>query len=107
MSKHVWSSKWIFILAAIGSAAGLWNIWKFPFLVYDHGWGAFIIAYLVMLFTLWVSILIWEIALGQKFQSAGPNAFGHISKYFKWLGWAFAFTCFSILSYYIVVIGWW
>ncbi len=107
MSKHVWSSKWIFILAAIWSAAGLWNIWKFPFLVYDHGWGAFIIAYLVMLFVVGISILIGEIALGQKFRSAGPNAFGNISKRLKWLGWAFAFWTFAILSYYIVVIGWW
>jgi len=106
MSKHVWSSKWIFILAAVWSAAGLWNIWKFPFLVYDHGWGAFIIAYLVMLFVVWISILIWEIALGQKFRSAGPNAFGSISKNLKWLGWAFAFWTFAILSYYIVVIWW-
>ena len=49
MSKSLWSNKWIFILAAIGSAAGLGNLWKFPFKVYDHGGGAFIVAYLVIL----------------------------------------------------------
>gem|GEM_PF-3927995 len=59
-----------------------------------------------MLFVVGVSILIGEIALGQKFRSAGPNAFGNIHKNLKWLGWAFAFGTFAILSYYIVVIGW-
>jgi len=75
MNNHVWSSKWVFILASIGAAAGLGNIWKFPFLVYDHGGGAFIIAYLVMLFAVGLTILISEISLGQMYSSAGPNAF--------------------------------
>lgn len=49
VKRHLWSSKSVFILAAIGSAAGLGNLWKFPFLVYDNGGASFIIAYLVML----------------------------------------------------------
>lgn len=58
MSKSLWSNKWIFILAAIGSAAGLGNLWKFPFQVYDHGGGAFIVAYLVILIVMLLSMLI-------------------------------------------------
>ena len=49
ISKNLWSSRNIFILAAIGSAAGLGNLWKFPFQVYDNGGAAFIVAYLVIL----------------------------------------------------------
>ena len=106
MEKQYWSSKWIFILAAIGSAAGLWNLWRFPYQVYDNGGGAFIIAYLVILLLLGLWLLIWEIAIGQYTQKWAPSALWTVNKYFKWIGWAGIFTAAVILSYYAVVIWW-
>ena len=106
VKRHLWSSKSVFILAAIGSAAGLWNLWKFPFLVYDNGGASFIIAYLVMLVLVWFWLLVWEIALGQKSRMGASESFWDISKNFKWLGWAMLIFVFFILTYYVVVIWW-
>jgi len=106
MSKSLWSNKWIFILAAIGSAAGLGNLWKFPFQVYDHGGGAFIVAYLVILIVMWLSMLIWEVALWQKTRDGAPWALRHINKHFKWVGYFATSMAFMILSYYMVVLWW-
>jgi NSS family neurotransmitter:Na+ symporter len=107
MKKQYWQNKWVFILAAIGSAAWLGNLWRFPYQVYDNGWAAFIIAYLVILLLIGFGLLIWEIALGQYTWKWAPGAFWTVSKYLKWLGWAGIFTAAVILSYYAVVIGWW
>ncbi len=106
IKRHLWSSKSVFILAAIGSAAGLWNLWKFPFLVYDNGGASFIIAYLVMLILVWFGLLVWEIALGQKSRMWASESFWDIWKNFKWLWWAMIIFVFFILSYYVVVIWW-
>ena len=106
VKRHLWSSKSVFVLAAIGSAAGLWNLWKFPFLVYDNGGASFIIAYLVMLVFVWFALLVWEIALGQKSRMWASESFWDISKNFRWLGWAMVIFVFFILSYYVVVIWW-
>ena len=84
-------------MAAIGSAAGLGNLWKFPFQVYDHGGGAFIVAYLVILVVMWLSMLIWEVALGQKTRDGAPWALGHINKHFKWVGYFAISMAFIIL----------
>jgi len=107
MNKEVlWKNKWIFILAAVWSAAWLANLWKFPYLVYDN-WGAsFIIVYLILLFLIWLSLLIWELALGQMTRKAAVESFWSISKYFRWLWWFTVFWAFTILTYYVVVIGW-
>ena len=105
--KYFWQSKWIFILAAIGSAAGLGNLWRFPFQVYDHWGGAFIVAYLIILFVMWLWLLIWEIAFGQYTQKWAPEAFATVSRWLKWLWWAAIFTGAIILTYYAVVIGRW
>ncbi len=105
--QALWKNKWVFILAAIGSAAWLWNLWKFPYLVYDNGGAAFIVAYLVMLFIVWFWLLIWEIALWQQTRKWAVWALWSINKAFSWVGWSAIFVSFWILSYYVVVIGWW
>ena len=107
MNKEVlWKNKWIFILAAVWSAAGLWNLWKFPYLIYDN-WGAsFIIAYLVLLVFIGLSLLVWEVALWQMTRKASVESYSSINKYFRWLGWFTVFWAFTILTYYVVVIGW-
>jgi len=106
MEKFFWKNKWVFILAAIWSAAWLGNLWRFPYMVFDYGGGSFIIAYLVILFLMWLGLLIWEIALGQYTQKWAPDAFWTAHPYLKWLWWAGIFTAAVILTYYTVVIGW-
>lgn len=104
--RYFWQNKWIFILAAIWSAAWLWNLWRFPYQVYDYGGWAFIAAYLIILFLMWIGLLIWEIAFWQKTQKWAPEAFGVVSKYLKWLWWFSIFIWAVILTYYAVVVWW-
>ena len=101
-----WRNRWLFILAAIGSAAWLGNFWRFPFQVFDH-WGLeFIVAYFVMLIIMWIGLLIWEVALGQKTQKWAPNAIWSLSKFFKRIWWWAIFVAATIVTYYSVVISW-
>ncbi|MGL4392519.1 MAG: sodium-dependent transporter [Fusobacteriaceae bacterium] len=104
--RGLWSSNMGFLLSAAGSAIGLGNLWKFPYLVGKYGGGAFIIVYLILVVVLGVSIVIAEITIGRH---GGTDAYGSFAKVKK--GWGiFGFiailTCFFILSYYSVIAGW-
>ncbi|MBD3390949.1 MAG: sodium-dependent transporter [Chitinivibrionales bacterium] len=102
-----WRSNIGFLLAAIGSAVGLGNIWRFPYVAYENGGGAFLIPYLVALITAGIPILMLEFALGHKKVASAPKAFRIIDERWEWLGWwAVSFVMFGIVMYYIVVIGW-
>lgn len=102
-----WRSNAGFLLAAIGSAVGLGNIWRFPYVAYENGGGAFLIPYLAALFTAGIPILMLEFALGHKKTASAPKAFAIIDRKWEWLGWwAVTFVMFGIVMYYIVVIGW-
>jgi NSS family neurotransmitter:Na+ symporter len=102
-----WKSNVGFLFAAIGSAVGLGNIWRFPYSVYENGGGAFLIPYFVALFTAGIPILMLEFALGHKKEASAPKAFAKIHGKWEWLGWwAVTFVMFGIVMYYIVVIGW-
>lgn len=71
MSRQQWSSQTVFILAAVGSAVGLGNVWRFPYLAGRYGGGAFLIPYLIAFVTMATPMLILELALGQRMQR-GP-----------------------------------
>jgi NSS family neurotransmitter:Na+ symporter len=102
-----WKSHLGFVLAAIGSAIGLGNIWRFPYLCYKNGGGAFLIPYAVALFTVGIPLMILEIGLGQKMRGSAPMSFARINKHWEWLGWwAVNFVMFGIVLYYSVVIAW-
>ncbi len=102
-----WRSGWGFLLAAIGSAVGLGNIWRFPYVAYKNGGGAFLIPYVVALVTAGIPILMLEFALGHKKTASAPKAFYSIDSKWEWLGWwSVTFVMFGIVMYYIVVIGW-
>ena len=66
--RERWSGRVTFLLAAIGSAVGLGNLWRFPYLSYKHGGGAFMVPYLLSLFVLGIPVLLLELGLGQVFQ---------------------------------------
>lgn len=101
-----WSSRTIFIMAAIGSAVGLGNAWRFPGMAYNNGGGAFLIPYFVALITAGIPLLLLEISIGKKFQAGAPTAFGRIKKSFEGLGWWALATSFIIVCYYTVILAW-
>ena len=106
-NRGAWRSNTGFLLAAIGSAVGLGNIWRFPYVAYENGGGAFLIPYVTALITAGIPILMLELSLGQKKRASAPMAFSKIDGKWEWLGWwAVSFVMFGIVLYYIVVIGW-
>jgi neurotransmitter:Na+ symporter, NSS family len=106
MARDRWPSKAIFIYAAIGSAVGLGNVWRFPFLAEKFGGGAFLLPYLIALFVAGIPLLILEVGLGQKIQKGAVDSLASIRKKFSGLGWWALFTSFIVISYYAVVMAW-
>ncbi|NNF96499.1 MAG: sodium-dependent transporter, partial [Halobacteria archaeon] len=107
-----WSSRWAFVLAATGSAVGLGNIWKFPYITGENGGGAFVLIYLLCIAVIGVPIMMAEIMLGRRGRQSPINTMhtlaieaGH-SPHWKWLGWLGVVAGFLILSYYSVIAGW-
>lgn len=104
--RDIWESRTSFILASIGSAIGLGNIWRFPYICYENGGGAFLIPYLIALLTSGIPLMILEFSLGHKFSKPAPLALGNIKKGFEALGWFALLIGFGIVTYYAVVMGW-
>lgn len=93
-------------MAAIGSAIGLGNIWRYPYVVYDNGGGAFLLPYFIAIATAGIPILILEYGLGNRFRGSAPVAYRNLSQRWEWLGWWQAAVTFIIGTYYMVIIGW-
>ncbi len=104
--RGAFSSRTVFILAAIGSAVGLGNIWRFPYVAYENGGGAFIIPYLVALVTAGLPFLLMDYALGHKQRGSAPLAFARTKRGSEGLGWWQVGICFVIAIYYAAVIAW-
>src|SRR5680860_1005419 len=83
--RDQWGTKLGFLLAAIGSAIGLGNIWRYPYVVYENGGGAFLIPYFVALASAGLPILILEYSLGHRFRQGTPATFQDLSKRWQWL----------------------
>ena len=102
-----WRSHTGFLLAALGSAIGLGNIWRFPYIAYRNGGGAFLIPYFVALFVVGVPLLMLEFGLGHHFRKAFPQCLRQIHPRFAWIGWwSVSFVMFGIVAYYGAVIAW-
>ena len=104
-SAH-WPSRWIFILAAIGSAAGLGNLWRFPFQAYKHGGASFVIALIIANIIIGIPLLALEVGLGQKMQKGAADAFAGIKKGLRYIGWLSVVLAFIVVSYYMAVVAW-
>jgi len=104
--KGEWTTKTGFILAAIGSAIGLGSIWRYPYIVYENGGGAFLIPYFLALFVIGIPMMIMEIGVGSKTGSTAPLAIKKMVKHGEFLGWWASINAFIILTYYIVILGW-
>ena len=107
MDRATWSSRLGFVMAAAGSAVGLGAIWKFPYVTAQNGGGIFLFAYLLTVFTMGISVMIAEMAVGQISQKSPVGAyrfFGGIS--WSAVGYTGVLCGFLILSFYSVVGGW-
>ena len=101
-----WSSRTAFILASVGSAVGIGNIWRFSSVVGQNGGGAYLIPYLIAVFVFALPLMILELAVGRRLRGDVVTAFGRARPKFRPLGWVVCAVVFSILSYYLVVTGW-
>lgn len=102
-----WSSQRLFILAAIGSAIGFGNIWRFPYVAYDNGGGAFLIPYFIALFVAGIPLMLLELGIGNKTKAGAAQAFHDlVGRKKEWIGWLAVIVAFMIVAYYAVIIGW-
>ena len=107
-----WSNRWIFILAATGSAVGLGNIWKFPYIAGENGGGAFVLVYLMCIAAIGIPIMMAEVLLGRRGRQSPINTMRDLAKaegvssLWQFLGWSGVVAGFLILSYYSVIAGW-
>lgn len=105
-SREVWSGQYGFILAAVGSAIGLGNIWRFPGVAYTNGGGAFLVPYLIALLTAGIPILLLDYALGHRYRGSAPAVFRRLNKNFEIVGWFMVLVSLIIMSYYAVILAW-
>lgn len=105
-TRDQWGTKLGFILAAMGSAIGLGNIWRYPYVVYENGGGAFLIPYFVALLTAGLPILMLEYSLGHRYRQGAPATFHLMHRGWEWLGWWQAAVSFVIATYYVVILAW-
>jgi NSS family neurotransmitter:Na+ symporter len=102
-----WKTQWGFLFAAIGSAIGLGSIWRFAYVCYENGGGAYLIPYFVALVTAGIPLMILEYGIGHRMRGSAPMSFAKIRPYWEWLGWWIViFVMFGIAMYYAVVIAW-
>jgi NSS family neurotransmitter:Na+ symporter len=93
-------------MAAVGSAGGLGNVWRFPYVCYDNGGGAFLIPFFVAIFTAGIPLLILEFSIGHWARGTPPQAFRKKGKKWEWAGWITVLMPFIIATYYVVVMAW-
>ena len=105
-AREQWSGQLGFLMAAIGSAIGLGNIWRFPGVAYSNGGGAFMIPYIIALLAVGVPVLLLDYALGHRYRGSSPAVFRRVSARFEWLGWWHVVICFVIMTYYVVIVAW-
>ncbi|HSH48824.1 MAG TPA: sodium-dependent transporter [Halomonas sp.] len=107
-----WLGRWGFVLAATGSAVGLGNIWKFPYIAGEYGGGAFVMVYLLCILAVGVPVMMTEIAFGRRGRGSPVDAIRRVvaesdgGSWWSLLGWMAMLCGFMVLSFYVVVAGW-
>ena len=107
-----WSSRWAFILAATGSAVGLGNIWRFPYVTGENGGGAFVLVYLLCVAGIGLPVMMAEVLIGRRGRQSPINTMRTLAEEeganpnWQYLGWMGVLAGFAILSFYSVVAGW-
>ncbi|WP_054342830.1 sodium-dependent transporter [Neptunomonas antarctica] len=113
LSIHgAWSSRWVFIMAATGSAVGLGNIWKFPYITGENGGGAFVLVYLICILLVGIPIMVSEVLIGRRGRQSPINSMkdlaveSGLSRKWSLAGWMGAIAGVMIFSFYSIVAGW-
>lgn len=107
-----WSSRLVFLMAAVGAAVGLGNLWKFPYTAGVSGGAAFVLVYLVAVAAVAIPVVIAELVIGRRGRMSPPNSFlalareAGASRGWRWVGWMNLLAVFLILSFYSVIAGW-
>lgn len=104
--REKWSSRSTFILAAIGSAVGLGNAWRFPGLAAKHGGGAFLFVYLLAMLSVGIPMLMMEIAVARRVRQGAPGSMRAIHRKAEPVGWIAVSNGFFICAYYAAVFAW-
>lgn len=110
--RSVWSSRWTFMLATAGSAIGLGNIWKLPYMIGVNGGSAFVLVFLACIFAVGIPLMMCEIMLGRRAQRNPADGMlalaheAHAPTAWKWVGIAGLFTGLLILGFYSIIAGW-
>lgn len=104
--KYRWNSTFSFLMAMIGAAVGLGNIWRFSYVLYSNGGGAFFIPYVIAIVLMGIPFLILEYGLGVTFKDSLSNILKKIRPQLEIIGWITAFLVFLVLTYYVVIMGW-
>jgi len=105
-TRENWGSRAGFILAAVGSAVGLGNVWRFPHECYSNGGSAFLVPYIVAMVVIGIPLLIMEFSLGHLTQQSAPGAFKKVGSRWEFVGWWPILLSFIIVTYYAAVLGW-
>ena len=105
-SRDQWTGQYGFLMAAIGSAIGLGNIWRFPGVAYSNGGGAFILPYLIALLFVGIPVLFLDYSLGHKYRGSAPLTFMRLNSKAESLGWFQVMVSFIITVYYAVIVAW-
>ncbi|WP_114204337.1 sodium-dependent transporter [Janibacter anophelis] len=104
--REGFSSRKVFIFAAIGSAVGLGNIWRFPYVAYEGGGGAFVIPYLIALLFAGIPLLYLDYSIGHRFRGSAPLSLRRLGRGAEWLGWWQVLICIVIAVYYAAILAW-
>ncbi len=104
--RSSFSSSIGFVLAAAGSAVGLGNIWRFPYLAAKDGGGLFLFIYIILALTFGFTLMVSEVAIGRKTKQSALTAYGKLNGKFKWVGVFASVVPFMILPYYCIIGGW-
>ena len=111
-AEQSWSSTGIFVLASIGAAVGLGNLWRFPYVAGSSGGGAFVLVYLLAAFVVAIPLLMVEIATGRRGQKSPPSSLAEVARemgstpFWSALGWLGLVALYLVMSFYNVVAGW-
>ncbi len=104
--RERWKNRSVFIMAAIGSAIGLGNMWRFPYIAAQNGGGAFLIPFFIALLTAGIPLMIIEYGLGIRSQGSANIALGAIKRPLRFIGWFAILSAMAINIYYCIILGW-
>lgn len=105
-NENQWNSRTAFVLSMIGAAVGLGNIWRYSYVVYSNGGGTFLIPYIIAIIMVGIPFLILEYGVGFRHKDSYSNILKGINPKLEYLSWITVLIVFSVVIYYLVIVGW-